>query len=203
MITVRQDVAANALRDRSALEGGYVTGNAGISNAAPGRGGPGTGVTVTDNAGNTFRWRESSSQADRSENNDFRVQTVADEPAWIQTGQSVPVANRNAYLTRDGAVVQDTIQYHDVTSGFYVIPRLSGDNVTLLVTPSLSRADPRPGGAFAVQNIETTVRGRLGEWISVGGVEQTYSRDDGAVLSGTRRRGDEIRTVLIKVDEIR
>ena len=34
----------------------------------------------------------------------------------------------------------DTIDYHDVSSGFYVLPRVTGDVVTLNVSPSGSRS---------------------------------------------------------------
>ena len=202
MITVRQDVDGNMVRERSSLDGSYSTGNIRIGTISPGRAGPGAEVRAGDAAGNTIRWRGVSTQSTRAENNDFRVQTVEGEPAFIQTGQSVPVANQNAYVTQDGVVIEDTVAYHDVTSGFYVIPRLNGNNVTLSVSPNLSRSLPQQGGAFEVQNIETTVHGRLGEWISVGGVNQTINQDSTSVLATTRRHGGETRSVLIKVEEI-
>ena len=202
MITVRQDVDGNTVRDRSSVDGSFTTGNVTIGNTTPGRGGPGAEISAGDDAGNTIRLRSLNSQSSLNSNNDFRVQALEGEPAFIQTGLSVPVANQNAYVTPGGVVVQNTIDYHDATSGFYVIPRINGNNVTLLVAPSLSRSDPRQGGAFEVQNIETTVHGRLGEWISVGGVNQSFNQDGTTVLSRTQRRGSEIRSVLIKVDEI-
>jgi len=52
-----------------------------------------------------------------------------------------------------------------------------------------------------VQEIETTVQGWLGEWINVGGVNQTYNQDGASVLANTRRHGGEIRSVLIKVED--
>ena len=202
MITVRQDVAGNMGRDRASVDGGYTTGNITFGTIAPGRAGPGAEISAGDADGNTIRWRGISTQSNRADNNDFRVQTVEGEPAYIQTGQSVPVPNQNAYVTRGGVVVQDSVEYHDVTSGFYVIPRLNGNNVTLQVAPNLSRSHPQQGGTFEVQNIETTVHGRLGEWISVGGLNQTSNQDNSTWSANNRRRGDETRSVLIKVDEI-
>jgi type II secretory pathway component HofQ len=202
LITVRQDVAAVQSRDRSGVEGGFANDNVVIRNTSPG-GGPGVSVGVGDDSGNTIRWRGVSTRSNMTDDNDFRVQTVEGEPAFIQTGQSVPIANQNAYVTPGGVVVQDTVQYHDVTSGFYVIPRLSGDHVTLQIAPNLNRVRPGQAATFDVQQIETTVYGRLGEWISVGGLSQDTGRDGQSILSATRRRSQETRTVLIKVDEIR
>ena len=204
MITVRQDVDGNMVRDRSSVEGGYSAGNItfGTTGPGPGRREPGAEIRAGDDRGNTVRWRGISTDSRRDENNDFRVQTVEGEPAYIQTGLSVPVPNQNAYVTRGGFVVRDSVEYRDVTSGFYVIPRLSGDIVTLQVTPSLSRTHLQQGGAYEVQNIETTVQGRLGEWISVGGLNQTTNQEGASVLSNTRSRGGETRSVLIKVEEV-
>jgi len=202
MITVRQDVDGNMVRDRATVEGGYNTGNITLGTIGPGRREPGAEISAGDDQGNIVRWRGISTDTTRNENNDFRVQTVEGEPAYIKTGLSVPVPNQNAYVTRGGVVVQDSVEYRDVTSGFYVIPRLSGHNVTLQVTPSLSRTHPQQGGAYEVQNIETTVQGRLGEWLSVGGVNQSVDQEGASVLANTRRRSGETRTVLIKVDEI-
>lgn len=203
MITVRQDIDSTAARDRSSINGTYSTGDVTISNSSGRRGRTGAGINLTDENGNSIRLRNNSTHSALADSNDFHVQTVEGQPAWIQTGKSVPVANQTTYIRRDGVAVQDTVDYQDVTSGFYVIANLNGDNVTLSISPNLSRAHPHQGGEFEVQNIQTTVQGRLGEWISIGGIDQSGNHEDESFLSSTRRRNQETRTVLLKVDEIK
>ena len=99
--------------------------------------------------------------------------------------------------------VVESIQYRDVATGFYVVPRLSGERVTLEIAPQrevLSRDVP---GGVDVQRVATTVSGRLGEWLEVGGmVQQSEGRQ--ATLPGRSSTGtSEFRRVLIKVEELR
>ena len=203
MITVRQDAEDSAMRNRASLEGTYSNGDVTVSGSEPRRGSPGTSLGVTDENGNHIRLRTDSERTRTAENNDFRVQTVEGQPAWIQTGKSVPIKNRTAYIGRNGVTVQDTVDYQDVTSGFYVIANLHGDQVTLAISPNMSRQRPHRNGTVEVQNIETTVQGRLGEWIPIGGIDQSSSRDGNAVLSGSSSHIRKSRTVLLKVDEIK
>lgn len=202
MITVRQDREGSAVRNGTSVSGGYSNGNVAISRSGSRRGKPGTSVGFSDEDGNNIRLHAGSEHSSISDNSDFRVQTVEGEPAWIQTGQSVPVTNRTTYINRNGVAVQDTTDYQDVTSGFYVIADLHGDRVTLSISPNMSRVNAHRGGAFDVQNIQTTVQGRLGEWIPIGGIDQSSSRDSNSIASGNSRRQQENRTVLLKVEEV-
>ena len=202
MITVRQDIGGSTSGNQVSVDGHYTAGDVTLNKPGSGRGGGGPGISVTDESGNSVQLRAQSTHSSLADNNNFRVQAVEGQPAWIQTGKAVPVANQTTYATRGGVVVQDSVDYHDVTSGFYVIANLNGDRVTLSISPNMSREHPRRGGVFDVQNIETTVQGRLGEWISIGGVDQSSSREDESVLAGTRRSNQETRTVMLKVDEI-
>ena len=131
------------------------------------------------------------------------MQALEGHPALIQAGQSVPVRNQTAYVRPDGVVVQNTTEYYDSTSGFYVLPRLNGDVVTLLISPRLSSVKPGQSPTFDVQNVETTASGRLGEWISIGGINQSFDDSNRQTFSSSRTRGSETSSVLIKVDEIK
>lgn len=90
----------------------------------------------------------------------------------------------------------------DVTTGFSVLPRVSGDNVTLEISPQRAVLDQRDGGAINIQRIHTTVSGKLGEWIDIGGAVREQRSVDSDILSSPRDLRDEQRRVLIKVEEI-
>ena len=106
-------------------------------------------------------------------------------------------------MTGSGVVVQDGVEYHDVTSGFYVLPRLQDNNVTLLIAPRLSRVSPNQAAIFDVQNVETTASGRLGEWIQIGGISRQYNNKSKRNLVDTKQRGQEHRNILLKVEELK
>ena len=66
--------------------------------------------------------------------------------------------------------------FRDASIGFSVVPRLvgKGDEVILEVSPEYSRFK---GGRVETQGVHTTVSGKLGEWIEIGGI--AHSREPG------------------------
>ena len=129
------------------------------------------------------------------------VQAVEGQPAFIQTGQAVPLPGQSIAITEHGAMVQNTLQYHDITSGFDVVPTLNDDRVTLRIAPRQARLHPSGAGVIGYQAAETTVSGRLGEWMELGGMTENLNEDAHANLTQTRRYGNEHRRIWVKVEE--
>ena len=97
-------------------------------------------------------------------------------------------------------MVSDSIVYRDLGQGFYAEPRLAGERVTLDISPFNDA--PGPGGSVQTQRLSTTVSGRLGEWIELGGSgQQTNAQGQGALSVGTREVRDN-RSVWLKVEEV-
>ena len=192
MITVQQGGDMS-----TAVRGGGVSGNY-QNNDVRLSGGGGSGME-----GNVIRFNYDNRQANTNSNNTYSVRTLEGEPAFIRTGVSVPVPNNNTVITRNGVVVQNSTDYRDADSGFYVLPRINGDRVTLMVAPRQSSVNPGVVPTFNVQNVSTTVSGRLGEWIAIGGLDSSESRSGSSLSGANRREVNDQRSVLIKVDEIR
>jgi type II secretory pathway component GspD/PulD (secretin) len=97
--------------------------------------------------------------------------------------------------------VYDSVDYQDITSGFYVTPRLIGNNsVSLQVQPHYRSINEERAGTIDVQESDTTVEARLGEWIQIGGIDTDASSKDSGILN-TSRSSKNIRSdVFIKVD---
>ncbi len=203
LITVKQDIGGQIQAREDSLSGKYSSGDISIESKDPGPSDEGLVISGKDDKGNVIRYRTLDTTSGTDDKNAFTVQALEGYPAFIQAGQSVPVQNRSTFVTPGGVVVNDTTEYYEATSGFYVLPRLNGDQVTLLVAPRLSRVNPGQTPVFDVQNVETTASGRLGEWIELGGINQSFNDDSRQTLSSSRTRGQEIRSVLIKVDEIK
>jgi hypothetical protein len=51
--------------------------------------------------------------------------------------------------------------------------------------------------------MSTTVSGRLGEWLEIGGAVEAASRDDSAILSARSSRSARSGAIWLKVDEVR
>ena len=189
---------------------GRVSGG-GASVVVPGNTNP-RGATVEVQRGdNVLRGRIDNTRSLNADDNTQTLQVLEGSSGFIRAGQSVPVPQRQVVRTIvNGQVVErvgNAVEYRDVTSGFYVLPRLAGDRVTLEINPqrdTLARPEQNlPSGSVNVQQAATTVSGRLGEWMEIGGVAHSASNQQSTILGSTRETSSDNRRILLKVDEIR
>lgn len=198
LISVRQD----ADLDRT-LSGGQVSGTVDIGDNAtvtvPGRPTP-PGATVRADG---VRAKVYSTQSTRNDSVSQQVQVIEGGRALIRAGQSAPVRNRQVVDTPGGRSVVATTDLVEADTGFYVVPRVAGDRVTLEIFTAADTLDSAQRGGVGVQRVQTVVSGRLGEWIEIGAIAQHASQREAELLarSSDARRSD--RRVLVKVDEIR
>ena len=195
MITVTQGISTSAAGSQRSYSGRIGNEEVSISSGGP---------DDADVTGNHIEFRA----VDRNSNNNSRggytIQALEGEPAFIHSGVSVPLATQTTRITPNGTIVTNTTrEYRDVGSGFYVLPRLNGDRVTLMISTEQSSVNSGQGPAFNIQNVQTTVSGRLGEWLEIGGIGQVRSSSSSSTLSSANFQTHESRPVLIKVEEIR
>ena len=190
LITVRQDADATTERDRLSVSGTVPLGRNGeIVVGAPG----GAGVEA----------QVLSSRRAESDRNTQQVQALEGQPAFIQIGQSVPVPSRQVVRGAFGTQVIDTVEYGDIGTGFQVLPRVNGDRVFLDILPQCETPGNAGPGSVNTQRLSTTVSGRLGEWIDLGGATQVIDERQSVLLGRTTRAGIDQRRVLVRVEELR
>lgn len=135
-----------------------------------------------------------------------QLQVLEGSRARVASGQTVPVPQRQVVQSAWGTQVIDTTQYRDIDSGFYVLPRIHGDTVTLEISTQNDSLAPNQNAAVypatRTQQTTSTVSGRLGEWIVIGGAGQQGSTDSSTITTRSTSRVNEQRNVLIKVDEV-
>jgi len=130
-----------------------------------------------------------------------QVQTVEGGRAWINVGSSYFLPFNQVVLTPAGAVVAQSMVQVDVGTGFAAMPRLAGERVMLDISPTNDSVGSLPGSANT-QRLTTTVSGRLGEWIALGGSARQESGTQGGILRyGTSNARDD-RQVWLKVEEL-
>lgn len=103
-----------------------------------------------------------------------------------------------------GTRVIDSVQYQEIGSGFYVLPRVNGDRVTLEISTQNDALVPDGGDypVMRVQQASSTLSGRLGEWLEVGGLGQQKDNDNSTLSTRSTSQIREQRNVLIKVEEV-
>lgn len=155
--------------------------------------------------------RANSTRSLDSDRNTQTLQVIEGNSAFIRTGQSVPLPQRQVSRTIvNGQIVErlvNSVEYRDVMTGFYALPRLDGDRVTLEISPqrdTLPTPDQNlPHGSVNVQRVATTVSGRLGEWMEIGRLAEGVSNELSVILGSTRENSIDNRRILIRIDEIR
>lgn len=128
------------------------------------------------------------------------VQTVEGGQAFIQVGRSLPIPMRQVVIGPGGAVVNETVVYQDVGRGFYAVPRLNGERVTLDI--SQQAASQGGYGSINSQRLSTTVSGRLGEWIELGGSGRQASGNQSGALSLSTSDARDNRSIWLMVEEV-
>jgi type II secretory pathway component GspD/PulD (secretin) len=191
LISVRQDAGGSFEQRGAGVSGTAASGDARVSvHEAPRRE---SGVTIGayDSSGT------------RNLSTATQVQAVEGSPAFIATGQSVPVQSTVVTPTPGGTVVQRTTGFQNMGSGVYVTPRVSGDRVFLDVAQAASSPARQVDGAASVQQISTAASGRLGEWFPLGGIDQSATRSQSGILYGSSGARASSSSVWVKVDEIK
>ncbi|MDP2695269.1 MAG: hypothetical protein Q8O58_10455 [Gallionella sp.] len=203
-ITVMQNVDSETVARLT-----EVSGNVGLSRnariAVPGSG-DSSGLNVELVQGqDRLKARVISTRSLEDERNTQQLQVLEGNRALVRSGQSVPVPQRQVIQNQWGTQVIDSTQYQEAGSGFYVLPRISGDRVTLEISTQNDAFVPDSGDqpVMRVQQTSSTVSGRLGEWLEVGGLGQQKDYDDPTISTRGTSRAREQRSVLIKVEEIK
>ncbi|WP_126455262.1 secretin N-terminal domain-containing protein [Sulfuriflexus mobilis] len=117
--------------------------------------------------------------------------------AYIQVGQQIPVAQRS--IDQFGTI-HESIEYKNATTGFYVLGRVNGDHVTLDISPHSISLNRHGQQSFDVQQASTTLNGKLGEWMELGGLTQSEKNNQRGTVYSTRRRKDQDLQIQIRAE---
>jgi hypothetical protein len=189
LVSVRQEADESVLRHEASVRGTVRSGRVIIGNEPAGR---------RERSGASVHIGQSQSNADESI--EQRVQVIEGGIASISIGQSLPVPGRTVTHGPAGTVVSDSVAYRDVTTGFEVMPRLAGERVMLDINPR--RESAAAGGGTSVQRASSSVTGRLGEWIELGGASMSGTSAGTGLLSRSQATREGARRIWVRVDAL-
>ncbi len=199
MISVRQDNEGAEARDGVAVSGAVRSG--GVGARLPDGGGE--GAVIEGRSGDshvaTRTWSTRGNAADRLSQ---RVQVVEGGTAFIRIGSSIPVPFSQVVVGAGGAALTQGTEYRDIGSGFYAMPRVNGNQVTLDISPQKESLSETQYGEIRSARLVSTVRGRLGEWIELGSSGHDGQTTQRGVIRRSTRDNQEQRSVWVKVDVV-
>ena len=126
-----------------------------------------------------------------------QVQASEGYPALIQVGQSVPLTTQGT--DGYGQIYQQT-QYRDVLRGFYATATVHGDRVQISISSTRDRLAQGRSGVVEMQNADTRVSGRVGEWITIGGIDESANSEQRGTLRRYSTKGSQNLSMRLKVD---
>ena len=198
-ISVRHATEREHLQDGQGISGDarlggtriiVTNGNHGTGGVSVGRAGPDGNVQLRTERRITST-RDSSAQ----------TLTVLDGGrAFLRVGESIPQVQPFLVLVGNRLGVVAGIQYHDVTTGFEVEPRILGAQIQLTVTPQLAFRSNQGAQIVHFQELRTLVTVKPGEWVDLGGAVESVNEVNRQILSTRRSTGSEDSRFLIRVD---
>lgn len=152
----------------------------------------------TDNASGSVSGISTRSRLSGSPVHQVRV-TEGNE-AYIETGEQIPYFFGGSRVHHRGGVAG--VEFRNVTTGFYVLPRIHGENVTLQVSPFSNSRTSASGLNIETQSANTTITGRIGEWLLIGGATEQIKRVDRSTGSRVATQGGTSSSIWIRADLI-
>lgn len=191
LVTVGQGTVTLEQRTDVAGQARIGDGNVQIGVNAPPRGDPGVAVEID-------------SRVQRADlRNTSSVRTLEGTETYVATGQLAPLATSQVSPGPRGPREYTTIEYRQVSTGFYATVRVQGDSVTLEMSPRQQRLRSAASGTvIETAGVVSTISGRLGEWLPIGAVQQGGGGENGGLLVWGRRTAESRYSAWVKVDEV-
>lgn len=139
-----------------------------------------------------------STQRSLRDNPVHQVRVTEGTEAFIETGKEIPYFVGAARIGSEA--VAGGVEYKAATTGFYVLPRIRGDNVILEVNPYKRSRSNTSRNNIDTQSASTTITGRIGEWLLIGGVTEQLEQAQSASGTTYATRGSADTGIWIKAD---
>lgn len=154
--------------------------------------------TVSNRGANASVRATESSSRDRN-SGIASVQVIEGNSALISSGSDVPIVTSVVAGAGRRPFAGATTSYRNLSSGFVVTPRLRGTQVVL----DIEQQDERlANGTVQTQSLTTQVSGPLGEWIRLGGVNESSSSQQRGILSRQYSTQSDAREIWIRVEMV-
>ncbi|MDH5652276.1 MAG: hypothetical protein OEZ39_10520 [Gammaproteobacteria bacterium] len=156
--------------------------------------------TIQDNAASTDKPSKDQVYTTQRDEQSVQISQVrVSEGQWatIKTGDSIPIRKR---IRNPDGTVTESIAYKSVQSGFRILPHIQHDKVRVFIQP---QAESFTSGDKTVSRMaETTLNGKLGEWLLVGGVQEAKPDAGNAEVYATRRYQQHHQNIFVKIEVV-
>lgn len=184
-ITVNTSNNVQTRQERTEASGKVKVGKVTVGNDR--RASPNSGNV--DIARNTSNTQQNSSQF---------INVLDGERAFIRVGQIVPFTQEWLTITRRYVQIERTTDWQEISTGFAVRPRTVGNQVELEITPRIARLNQQ--GFIDFEELTTTLRVTLGDWVDIGATMQQNDEVSRKILGIQNLSSLQKNNLSIKVD---
>ncbi len=129
------------------------------------------------------------------------LRTLEGQTAYIKSGKIYPLQSISIYDSGYGyPFISTDTQFIEANTGFAVIPRLSGEQVILEISPWSDNINQ--SGIIETQSAHTSIRTHLGEWVEIGSINDNEHQQQQGFLQHSYSTDQNHTKILIKVDRI-
>ncbi len=130
----------------------------------------------------------------RAANNLRQQQIQVTEGQWasIQTGISVPSISR---VKNANGTITESVQYQTIVTRLKIQPQIIGNKVNLKIESSIGDK-----ATLKTQRLNTTVQGKLNEWIALGGIRSAVDNSSRGFVFSTRHNSNSMKQIFIKIN---
>jgi type II secretory pathway component GspD/PulD (secretin) len=204
VITVTQDVARVRRKREESLSGSVSIGERGrIALPPTRRRSHGAPIVQGRHEKNFLRGQIRDHERTETGHGTQHVQVLEGGEAFIRVGQARPLHGHQLIDTPYGTGVIESHKYHEAGSGFYVRPRVAGNRVRVSIRTARERFRGGRRAVIETQSVDTEISAQLGEWIEIGGFTQSSSQNRTGILQRGRHSSHDLRSVYLKVEELR
>ncbi|MBC7755668.1 MAG: nodulation protein NolW [Bdellovibrio sp.] len=137
-----------------------------------------------------------------SQNSNQFISVLDGERAFIKVGQIVPFTQEWVTITRRYIQIDKTVDWREMTTGFAVRSRTVGNpnnkQVELEITPRIAKLNSQ--GYVDFEELSTTLRVKLGDWVDIGGSMQTNDDVSHKILGLQNSASGQKSNLIIKVE---
>ena len=147
---------------------------------------------------NSGRVEVENSTSNTNQNTNQFINVLDGERAFIRVGQIVPFTQEWVTITRRYVQVERITDWREISTGFAVRPRTVGNTVELEITPRIAKLNGQ--GFIDFEELTTTVRTTLGNWVDLGSTMQTNDDVSRKILGLQSTNSRQNSSMKVKVD---
>ena len=158
-------------------------------------------VTVSNDSrtkANSGRVELENSSSNMNQSSNQFINVLDGERAFIRVGQIVPFTEEWVTITGRYVQMERFTDWREISTGFAVRPRTVGNQVELEITPRIAK--PNNQGFIDFEELTTTMRVSLGNWVDIGGTMQNNDEVSRKILGLQRTSSQQNSNLIVKVD---